>query len=241
VTAAHPKEINIPEDPALRKALIKHLEEFLTENKRQRFDEVLPNRTRHVTVVVEDIYQPHNASATMRSCDLFGIQDLHVIENHHRYSLNPGVSVGASKWVTLHRWNQRGEDNTMLCLDDLKSKGYRVVATTPHENDILLPDLPVDQPFALVFGTEQTGLSQRAIDLADDFVKIPMVGFTESFNISVSVALCLYDVMHRLWRSEIDWKIPPEEHDELRLTWLQKAINKSPALIRDFLAGQRSS
>lgn len=226
----------IPTDPALRRALANHLEQFITENKRQRFEEVVANRTRHVTVVVEDIYQPHNASAAVRTCDLFGVQDLHVIENKHRYSLNPGVSVGASKWVTLHRWNQRGEDNTKRCFDDLKAKGFRVVATMPNEHDILLPDLPIDKPLALVFGTEQTGLSPRAAELADDFVKIPMVGFTESFNISVSVALCLYDVMHRLWRSEIDWRIPTDEHDELRLEWLQKAIAKSPALIQDFLA-----
>ncbi|MFH0882045.1 MAG: RNA methyltransferase [bacterium] len=235
MSAARLKEPIIPEDPAVRRALMNHLKDFVSENKLKRFDDVLPNRTRHVTVVVEDIYQPHNASAVVRSCDLFGIQDMHVIENRNHYTLSSGVSVGASKWVTLHRWNQRGEDNTNRCLGELKAKGYRIVATTPHDNDVLLPDLPVEHPLALVFGNEETGLSRRTTELADEFVKIPMVGFTESFNISVSVALALYDVMHRLWRSEVNWRITEPERDELRLVWMQKALNRFPALVKDFL------
>jgi len=217
-------------DSKTRADLIDYLGEFITDNKREKFEEVLKYRTRHVTVVLEDIYQPHNASAVIRSCDLFGVQDLHVIENSNRYTLNPGVTVGSSKWVSLNRYNKRDEDNTAPCLRILKEKGYRVVATTPHRDDIMLPDLPVDKPLALVYGTEDTGLSEQALELADEYVRIPQVGFTESFNISVSVALSLYDVIQRLWNTDVDWKISEDERLELKLSWMRKVLARHKGL-----------
>ncbi len=229
------KEWDLPEDPARRRELIDYLEKYVTGNKLAKFNAVLPNRTRHVTVVLEDIYQPHNASAVVRSCDLFGVQEMHVIENRHRYTLSSGVSVGASKWITLHRWNQRGEDNTTRCLGEIRNRGYRIVATTPRTDGVPLPDLPVEKPLALVFGTEETGLSAKALELADEAVTIPMVGFTESFNVSVSAALCLYEVMHRLWRSEVDWKLTAIEQEELRLVWMEKVLKRFPQLVKNFL------
>lgn len=233
------RNIILPEDPAVRRALIDYLREFVTENKMEIFSAVLPTRTRHITIALEDIHQPHNASATVRSCDLFGIQDLHVIENRNRYTLSPGVSVGASKWVTMRRYSERGADNTAACIDSLRASGYRIVATTPHKNDVLLPDLPIDQPLALLFGTEETGLSERALEMADEFVKIPQVGFTESFNISVSVALVLYELTQRLWKSEIKWHLGDEEQKILLLTWMQKTLARFPQLVKAFFEEEK--
>jgi len=225
-----------PEDESTREALKEYLYGHVSGGKRERFAEVLPMRTRHVTVVLEDIYQAHNASAVVRSCDLFGVQELHVIEHRNRFALNPSVSVGASKWVTLTRWNERQENNAAQCLNGLKEKGYRIVATTPHSDDVLLENLSIDKPLALVFGNEETGLSETAIKMADEFVKIPMVGFTESFNISVSVAITLYDVMRRVWRSEIDWHLSDEEQKELELLWIQKTLPRFPQLVQTFMS-----
>ncbi len=209
--------------------LLKYLSQFVTENKLRRFEEVLCERTRHITIVLEDIYQPHNASATIRSCDLFGIQDLHVIENRNRYTINPDVTLGSSKWVNLHRYNRPDENNSPGCLKDLKDRGYLLVATTPY-TDKLLPDFPVDQPMALLFGTEETGLTDEAMEMSDDRVRIPMYGFTESFNISVSVALSLYDMVTRLKRSDVEWALPESEKQELRLQWMRKVIRKHAML-----------
>src|SRR5690606_12525524 len=145
---------------------------------------------------LENLFQPHNASAVLRSCDGFGIQDIHIIENYNKYKPNREIDMGSSKWLNTIKYKEK-ENNTVECIRHLKSKGYKIVATTPHENDCLIDDLPLDQPTALLFGTELTGLTKEALNEADAFVKIPMFGFTESFNISVSVALALYSVTQK--------------------------------------------
>ncbi len=210
--------------------LMDYLAGFLTEHKLERFEEVISNRTRHVTVVLEDIFQPHNASAVTRSCDCFGIQDLHVIENRNRYTVNPGVTVGSSKWVTLNRYNKQDENNTIDSINSLKEKGYRIVATTPHRDDVMLPELPIDQPFALIFGTEETGLTETALEMSDEFMRIPQVGFTESYNISVSVSLCLYDIMSRVWKSDLDWHLSDAEKRDIKITWMRKVLARHKGL-----------
>ncbi len=214
--------------------LTEYLGTFITDHKKMRFEEVLAWRTRHITVVLEDIYQPHNASATIRSCDCFGVQDLHVIENRNRYTLSPGVSVGASKWVTLHRHNRRDRENTTSCLQQLRESGYRLIATTPHREDKLLHELPVDEPLALLFGTEETGLSDTALEMADEYLRIPMFGFTESFNISVSVALTLYELTKRLHGTEVNWRLSEEEIIDLRLAWSRKVVSRFRQLEEKF-------
>ena len=153
--------------------------ELFSDNKRALFDRLAPLRTRHISVVLEDIYQSHNAAAVLRSCDCFGVQDVHVVEANNPFNPAGDVAVGSSKWVDYYRYPSIGE-----VYRHLHAKGYRIVATLPHENDTMIGDLDISQPTALVFGTELTGLTQEAIAGADAYVKIPMYGFTESFNIS---------------------------------------------------------
>jgi tRNA (guanosine-2'-O-)-methyltransferase len=133
--------------------------------------------------------------------------------------------MGASKWVDVHSYTSITDS-----LNALKQQGYRIVATTPHTNSYTLPTLPIDQKTALVFGSEQTGLSQEALAAADMFVKIPMYGFVESFNVSVSVALCLYDVINRLHNLTYAWKLSEEEKQDIMLAWIRK-ISKTAALV----------
>jgi len=210
-------------------SLLEYLRTFLAPGRDQKFVEVLSNRTRHMTVVLEDIFQSHNASAVLRSCDCFGVQDIHIIENRNEYVLNPEVTMGSSKWLNLHRYNEK-DNNTLDCLNHLKKKGYRIVATTPHTNEILLEDLSIEQPFALVFGTELNGLSDIALQAADEFVKIPMFGFTESFNISVSAAICLYELNQRLRNSAANWRLSEEEKESVHLEWARTSIRSSALL-----------
>jgi tRNA (guanosine-2'-O-)-methyltransferase len=200
-----------------------HIISFISENKQNKFNKVLEDRTRHLTVVLEDIYQPHNASAVLRSCDCFGVQDIHIIENRNKYNVNPQIAVGSAKWLNLNYHNEKKE-NTVACINELKAKGYKIVATTPHQDDVMLPDLPLDQPIALLFGTELEGLTDVALEHADEFMRIPMYGFTESYNISVSAALCLHSITDRLHKSDIDWHLSEDEKQELKFEWAKKVI-----------------
>jgi tRNA (guanosine-2'-O-)-methyltransferase len=221
------------------KELIDYLSQFISETRRAKFDTVLNYRTRHITVVLEDLYQPHNASAVLRSCDIFGIQDIHVIENKNAYTVNKDIALGAPKWLNLHKYRQQ-ENNSLDCIQKLKQQGYRIVATTPHEKDCNLEDLSVDKPMALFFGTELTGISDTVREHADEFVKIPMYGFTESFNISVCAALCIHSLKEELHKSSIDWHLNDLEKEELLLRWLRNSIQKVELIEKDFLAKRNS-
>lgn len=190
------------------------------------FKRVLDLRTRYVSVVLEDIYQPQNASAVIRSCDCFGVQDIHIIENRNRFELNPDVVVGASKWVDITYHNEK-ENDTAEALQLMKKQGYRIVATTPHNDEVLLEDLNLDKgKVALVFGTEKEGISNVVREHADEFMKIPMYGFTESFNISVSAALCLHHITYKLRQSEIDWHLTEEEQQEILFRWVKNSTRR---------------
>lgn len=206
-------------------ALIEHLLQYVTENKREKMHEVLKSRTRYVTVVLEDLFQEHNASAALRTCDIFGVQDVHVVQAQYQFKAVDTISMGASKWVDVQTYPSITDS-----IAALKQNGYRIVATTPHLQSYALPELPLDQKTALIFGSEQTGLSQAALDHADMFVKIPMFGFVESFNVSVSVALCLYDIMMRLHKSEYDWRLSPAEQQNILISWIKK-VSKTAELI----------
>jgi tRNA (guanosine-2'-O-)-methyltransferase len=216
------------------KELRDYLFGFISENKQNLFESIIENRTRHLTVVLENIYQPHNASAVLRSCDLFGVQDVHIIENTNEYTLSDEVAMGSSKWLTMKKYNEL-EHNTLACFDQLRKEGYRIVATTPHTDDVLIADLPVEPKTALVFGTELTGLSDIAMQNADAFVKIPMYGFTESFNISVSAALSLYQFTENMRKSEVHWQLSEEEKIEIQIQWAMNVIKKSELIVEEFL------
>ncbi len=214
--------------------LIAHLSEFMTENRVQKFRDVLEWRTRHIAVVLEDIYQPQNASAVVRTADCFGIQDVHVIENKNKYKVNPHVVLGAADWIDLHKHNKE-DNNTLTCLQQLKNDGYKIIATTPHTNSYEISDLPIDQKFALVFGTEKLGISEDVKNNADGFVKINMHGFTESFNISVSAALSMYELTKRLHADEmIPWQLSSDQKNHLLLKWMKKSLVSSDLILKAY-------
>lgn len=222
-----------------KSALLQYLSGFVSEHKRTKFEEIIRNRTKYITVVLEDIYQPHNASAVLRSCDCFGIQDVHIIENQNTYEVNPDVALGSSKWLNLIKYNEK-ENNTPAAIKNLKSEGYRIVATTPHKDDVNLQELDLEKgPVALVFGTEMRGLTDDGLALADEYMKIPMYGFTESFNISVSAALCLFYLTEKLRNFEINWQLSDEEMVEVKLNWARQVVKKSELLEKKFLKEQQ--
>lgn len=207
---------------------------LITEERKASFDRVINLRTKHISIVLENIYQSHNASAVLRSCDLTGIQDIHILENKNEYNVNPEVAMGSAKWLNLYKYNEE-KDNTLKAIKALKNKGYKIVATTPHKGSYSPETLPLDNKLALFFGTELTGLSDIAIEHADEFLKIPQFGFTESYNISVSVAISLYTLMNRLHNANINWHLSEEEKLDISLDWARGSLRRADIIEEQFL------
>lgn len=217
-----------------KQSLYEQATELFSDGRRQLFDRLAALRTRHLCVVLEDIYQSHNASAVLRSCDCFGVQDVHVIEKTNTFNPAGDVAVGSSKWVDYYRYASTAE-----AVEALRAQGYRIVATLPHERDQMITDLDITPKTALLFGTELTGLSQEAIDLADAYVKIPMYGFTESFNISVCAALSLFSLTERM-RSHpnLPWQLTEEELIDLKLHWATQTIRDGETVLAELCRKQ---
>ena len=209
--------------------LLEHLLSFLTDRRKNLFDEVISKRTRHFTVATEDVYQLHNTSAVMRSCDVFGIQDLHVIEEKVSKKIDREIAMGAQKWVNVDRHN-----STKECIDNLKENGYQIIATTPHNNSTELKDFDISKKSAFFFGKEKEGLSDIVLEAADGYLKIPMYGFTESLNISVSAAIILQTLITRLKDSNVDWELSEPEKNEIKLDWAKKSVKSSIKIIKRY-------
>ncbi len=209
--------------------LLDHLETYLTENRKERFDNVLSQRTKYYTVATEDVYQLHNTSAVIRSCDVFGIQEVNIVEEQNSKDIDREIAMGAQKWVDLNRY-----DTVVDCISDLKQKGYQIVATTPHANDCDLHEFDITKKSCFFFGRETEGLSKEVLDAADCYLKIPMVGFTESLNISVSAAIILQYVTSKLRQTPMNWQLTEQEVIEKRLDWCKKTIKSYDEIVARF-------
>lgn len=212
--------------------LLDFLSPFLSDERLERFNLVSAKRTRHITVAIENINQSHNASAVLRSCDCFGIQDVHIIEKNHAFIPNDDVALGAEKWLNIYKYTNK---NPLIdCYKTLKEKGYVIAATSPHAQSISIENISVEKPIALIFGTEKDGLSDEAINNADICVSLPMNGFTESYNISVSVALFLQKTIDTALKYKHLKYISKKEKDLLLVQWCMKSIRSSEKLLKKF-------
>ncbi|RZS93512.1 TrmH family RNA methyltransferase [Aquimarina brevivitae] len=214
--------------------LLAYLEACMTDRRKELYKSVLKERTNHFTVAIEDVYQLHNTSAVIRSCDVFGIQNVHVIEEINAKRIDREIAMGAQKWVDINR-----HATTKVCIKTLRNKGYQIIATTPHNDSVTLADFDVSKPAAFFFGQEQKGLSDQVFDQADGLIHIPMVGFTESLNISVSAAIILQSVTSKLKRSEIAWQLSEEEVLAKRLDWVKKSVKSYDQVVARFYTLQQ--
>lgn len=217
-------------------ALFHYLQTYLTSRRKDLFQQVLSERTRHFTVATEDVYQLHNTSAVMRSCDVFGIQDLHVVEEISGKRVDKEIAMGSQKWVSLNRYG-----SVTSCIESLRNSGYQIIATTPHNDSTLLHDFDISKKSAFFFGKESEGLSETVMNAADGFLKIPMYGFTESLNISVSAAIILQSVVARLKQSKVNWKLSEEEKFEIETQWMLKTIKSVNQIIDRYQAENAKS
>jgi tRNA (guanosine-2'-O-)-methyltransferase len=203
--------------------LITYLEGFVTEKRKNTFKNILLNRTRHFTVVLEDIFQQHNSSAVIRSCDVFGIQDIHIIENKYQSKVSRHVAKGSQKWLNLNNYKE-DKNTTKDCLTRLKNEGYQIIATSPHNNTCTLHDLDISKKSAFIFGVEKSGVSEEVLINSDEILTIPMVGFTESLNISVAAAIILENLTNKLRNSNYEWRLSEKEQEIIYANWLEKSI-----------------
>ena len=210
--------------------LLEYLETYLTDSRREKFNKVLSQRTKHFTVATEDVYQLHNTSAVIRTCDVFGIQEVNIIEERNSKRIDREIAMGAQKWVDLNRYHSVND-----CINDLKQRGYQIVATSPHTNDCELDAFDITKKSCFFFGRETEGLSEEVLNAADCYLKIPMVGFTESLNISVSAAIILQHVTTKLKQTNINWQLTENETIEKRLDWVKKTIKSFDDIVKNYL------
>ena len=221
-------------DNLLKKELISYLSSFVTEERVHLFQRKIKERSKHLTLVLEDVFQSRNISAAMRSADCFGLQNIHIIENKNKFISDKTVSLGAGEWLSIIHHNKE-KNNTKLCIGNLKKQGYQIIATTPHNSDITLDEVDIkNNKIAILLGTELTGLSQHALNLSDKKMKIEMHGFTESLNISVSAAICCQNLSNKMRKSDTNWKIKESEKDEIILNWLRNTIKSSEEIEQRF-------
>ncbi len=219
--------MSLTEDPRYEALL-----PFLSDERVARFERVLDQRTRHLTVVMENVFQSRNASAVMRSCDGFGLQDVHLIEDVNPWVPNRGVSKGTNAWLTLHRYRSAA-DPTAACIDRLRRTGYQIAVTSPHVDGYDVTDLPIDRPVAVVMGTEWEVVSDRMLAEADLHVAIPMHGFAESLNISVAAAVVIHELNRRLRKLPRErWALSEEEKRELRAQWAMASVRNAPGILK---------
>lgn len=193
----------------------------ISTHKRDLVKHALNQRTKYVTVALEDVFQPFNASAIVRTTEIFGLQDLHVITPKNEFRPSIGISRGAIKWLTIKQYN-----DTPSCIETLKQNGYLIAATCLNEQSIALDQLPINQRIALLFGNELVGLSSDTIKQADMTVHIPMFGFTKSFNVSVSVAICLQHIVNKIRSSTIAWRLNQEERVFIEYMWCKQLTQR---------------
>ncbi|GHN03073.1 tRNA (guanosine(18)-2'-O)-methyltransferase [Cytophagales bacterium WSM2-2] len=215
--------------------LIGHLSQYVTDHKKGFIEKVLNERTRHVTLVLEDIFQSQNASAVVRTCECLGLQDIHIIEDDSKYSVNKRVLKGSNKWIDLHRYKMKGFDNSQICFRKLRDLGYKILVTDPSPDGISIHDISVNEKLAVVMGNELNGTSEYALANADQKIFIPMHGFTESFNISVSAAIILSTLLTKMRSSPIPWQLTDTEKEVIRLQWLRKIVRRSDLIEQEFL------
>jgi tRNA (guanosine-2'-O-)-methyltransferase len=216
-----------------KSALWNTVSEYLTEERKATYDRILANRTRHFTIAVQDIFQEHNAGALTRTAECYGVQDLHVMKNHNEFKIAKGMAKGARQWVNITTFD--GESAVDKCLNHVRNKGYQIVATTPHEKAYPLSEFDVSQKSAFFFGTEKNGLDPKIIDQADTYLYVPIYGVTESFNVSITAAIIMHELLNKLRSSDANWQLTQEEQLVKRLEWAYHTIRKSDILFTEVM------
>ena len=205
-----------------------YMTQFITEERRDVLRRTLAQRTHYMRIMTENMFHPQNASAIMRHCEAFGIQQIHTVEDLCRFDPSVNIVRGTQKWVDIEH-----HDTTKEALAALKAEGYRIVATTPHRCSSTPETFDVTKgKFALVFGTEHAGISDEVIEAADEFLMIPMCGMVESLNVSASAAILIYMLSERIRQQTDNWQLTEAESLKLLTRWTMSSVRDYERILR---------
>jgi tRNA (guanosine-2'-O-)-methyltransferase len=198
---------------------IASLEARLTPRRVQLLRELAAKRSRFYCMVLEDLVDPHNISAVIRTSEVFGLQDVHIIEEVNAYEINKSVLKGSFKWMNLYRYKQRS-----TCMDLLKSKGYQIaVASTNTSTPIYEIDL--DKPTAFYMGSERFGNHPETLEKADVHFILPQYGITESMNVSVAAGVLMTHLeCHMRAKSREQFCLNSFEQEKILLEWYKRHV-----------------
>lgn len=202
------------------------LSPFVTPERQKRIDEVLSTKTRDVVLVLEDIYDEHNASAVLRTAESFGVLEVHSVERTCGFKVDAQTSMGAHKWIELIK-----HKSTDMPYRVLSERGYAIYASSIRGDALDLEDVPIDRPIALVFGNEHEGLSPEAQEAANGRFRVPMHGFVESLNVSVATAISMYDVLARKRKSGRPMALEPLDRLRLKAAWFARSVRASKLIL----------
>ena len=207
---------------------LEYMSQFLTEERKAVLQRTVASRTHYMRILTENMFHPQNASAIMRHCEAFGIQQIHTVEDRCKFDPSVNIVRGTQKWVDVEH-----HETTREALAALKSEGYRIVATTPHRCSATPETFDVTKgKFTLVFGTEHAGISDEVIEAADDFLMIPMCGMVESLNVSASAAILIYMLSERIRQSVDGWQLSDDEQLKLLTRWTMSSVRDFEGILR---------
>ena len=207
---------------------VEMLRDFTGEERFEKLSSRLESRTNRMVLALEDVFHPHNASACIRSAEAFGVQEIHAVQSRCQFSPSHKIVRGTDQWVDIKRWKSTPE-----LVEHLRSRGYRIVVTAPRENGSTLESFDAQgTPFAIFMGTEKTGISDWLMQEADDSIFIPMTGFAESLNISVSAAIITQELTRRIrLMPPHKWQLSDSDKTIVLSDWLRKSIKNSEEIL----------
>ncbi|MGP1500971.1 TrmH family RNA methyltransferase [Bergeyella cardium] len=207
-----------------------YLQQFLTEERLRKIEHFSAQSSDFVLPVMEDVYQFRNAAAIVRSSEACGFHKIVALQKHNVFNPNLEVTKGADTWVEVEKLPARIES-----LKEIRQRGYKIVAVSPEKNATLLPNFRIDEPIALTFGTEWEGISEEILDFADETLMIPMYGFTQSFNVSVAAAICLYELKQKLVKTQTPHLLNDEKRLRLKIRWAVNSIRSGGEILERYL------
>lgn len=210
--------------------IFEYLKQFLTEERLQKIEHFAEESSDFVLPVLEDVYQFRNAAAIVRSVEACGFHKVIALEEENVFDPNLRVTKGADTWVEVEKMPA-----TLQSLEDIKSRGYKILAVSPEKHASMLPDYRVTEPIALVFGNELEGVSEEILDFADQTLAIPMYGFTKSFNVSVAAAICMYELKQKLLKSGIDYKLSEDQKWKMKIRWAVNSIRSGEEIYTKYM------
>ena len=213
--------------------IFEYLKQFLTEERLRKIEHFSERSSDFVLPVIGDVYQFRNAAAIVRSVEACGFHKVVALEEENVFEPNLRVTKGADTWVEVEKM-----PNTLESLQKIKNQGYKILAVSPEKNAVMLPDYQIQSSIALVFGTEKEGVSDEFLDFADETLAIPMYGFTESFNVSVAAAICMYDFKQKLLKSDIDYFLKDEKLLRTKIRWAVNSIRSGQEILDKYLLEQ---